>query len=41
VQLGDEKLKENYVDAVISKPFELSQIANLITAAVNKERLRT
>lgn len=41
VQLGDEKLKENHVDALISKPFELSQIGDLIAAAMNKERLKT
>jgi CheY-like chemotaxis protein len=41
VRSGDEKLKENNVDAVISKPFELSQIGDLIATAMNKGRLKT
>lgn len=32
IQKDDNRLRENHVDAMITKPFELSQINNLVTA---------
>lgn len=37
VELSDERLKESHVDAVIAKPFELSEIGNLIAAVIDDE----
>jgi CheY-like chemotaxis protein len=37
VELSDEKLKERHIDAVITKPFELSEIGELIAVVVAEE----
>ena len=39
VQVDNKRLKESYVDAVIAKPFELSEISDLIATAIGTDNV--
>ena len=39
IRANDERLKENHIDAIITKPFELSQINDMVTAVGNRDTI--
>ena len=39
IRANDERLKENHIDAIITKPFELSQINDMVTAVGNRGKI--